>query len=232
LKPWQHQQWCIPEVSAEFVATMEDVLDLYAQPYDPARPQVCFDEKPVVLHAEARPSVPPAPGRPARHDYEYVRQGTANLFVMVEPQAGWRHIAATEHRTQQDYAVQLRWLADERYPDAVVIRVVEDNLNIHGPAALYATFPPEEARRLVQRFEFHPTPKHASWLNMAEIEISIVERGALSRPCPDLDTLRQRVATQVADRNARHCRIRWQFTATEARLKLHDLYPVRNTQLD
>jgi hypothetical protein len=229
LKPWQHEQWCLPEVSAEFVATMEDVLALYAQPYDPDRPQVCFDEKPVVLHAEARPSLPPAPGRPARHDYEYIRQGTANLFVMVEPLAGWRHVAATEHRTQQDYALQLRWLADERYLEALVIRVVEDNLNIHGPAALYATFAPEEARRLVQRFEFHHTPKHASWLNMAEIEISIFERGALCRPCPDLQTLAQRVAAQEAERNARRCLIRWQFTSAAARVKLHHLYPVLET---
>jgi hypothetical protein len=211
---------------------MEDVLDLYAQPYDPQRPVVCFDEKPVVLHAQARPSLPPAPGRPARHDYEYIRQGTANLFVMVEPLAGWRHVAPTEHRTQQDYAGQLRWLADEVYPEARGIRVVEDNLNIHGPAALYATFAPAEARRLVQRFEFHPTPKHASWLNMAEIEISIFERGALSQPCPDLNTLRQRVAAQEADRNTRRCPIHWQFTTADARTKLPHLYPVRNTQLD
>ncbi len=211
---------------------MEDVLDLYAQPYDPTRPQVCFDEKPVVLHAEARPSLPPAPGRAARHDYEYIRQGTANLFVMVEPLAGWRHVAATAHRTQQDYAVQLRWLADEVYPAAQVIRLVQDNLNTHGPAALYATFPPEEARRLVQRFEFHPTPKHASWLNMAEIEISIVARGALSRPCPDRETLRHRVAAQEAERNAQHCPIHWQFTTADARTKLHDLYPVHTTKVD
>jgi hypothetical protein len=211
---------------------MEDVLDLYAQPYDPRRPVVCFDEKPVVLHAEVRPPVPPAPGRPARHDYEYVRQGTANLFVMVEPLAGWRHGAATERRTQQDYALQLRWLADEVYPEALGIRVVEDNLNIHGPAALYATFPPEEARRLARRFEFHPTPKHASWLNMAEIEISVIERGALCRPCPDLATLRRRVAAQEAERNARRCPIRWQFTTAQARVTLHDLYPVHETQLD
>lgn len=211
---------------------MEDILDLYAQPYDPARPQVCLDEKPVVLHAEAHPSLPPAPGRPARHDYEYIRQGTANLFVMVEPLAGWRHVAPTAQRTQQDYALQLRWLADEVYPTARVIRLVQDNLNTHGPAALYATFPPEEARRLVQRFEFHPTPKHASWLNMAEIEISIVARGALSRPCPDLETLHQRVAAQEADRNARRCPIHWQFTTTAARTTLHDLYPVPNTKPD
>ena len=161
-----------------------------------------------------------------------MRQGTANLFVLVEPLAGWRHVAPTEHRTQQDYAVQLRWLADEVYPAARVIRLVQDHLNTQGPAALSATFPPEEARRLVQRFEFHPTPKHASWLNRAEIEIRIVARGARSRPCPDLETLCHRVAAQDADRNTRHCPIHWQFTTAEARTKLHDLYPVHKTKLD
>lgn len=208
---------------------MEDVLDLYERPYDPARPVVCLDEKPVVLHAEARPSQPAAPGRPARHDYEYVRQGTANLFVTVEPLAGRRHAEPTDRRTQRDYALQLRWLADEAYPDAAVIALVEDNLNTHGPAALYAAFPPEEARRLARRFEFHHTPKHASWLNMAEVEISVFERGALSRPCPDLATLRRRVATQEAERNAHRCPIRWQFTTADARTTLHDLYPVPKT---
>lgn len=145
---------------------MEDVLDLYEEPYDPQRPTVCLDEKPVVLHAETRPSLPPVPGpegHPQRQDYEYERGGTANLFVMVEPQAGWRHVAVTDQRTKQDYAECLRWLVEERYPDAEVIRLVQDNLNTHGAAALYERFPPERARAIAARLDFHPTPKHGSW---------------------------------------------------------------------
>ncbi len=232
MKPWQHEQWCIPQASAEFVAAMEDVLDLYAQPYDPARPVVCLDEKPVVLHTEARPSRPAAPGQVERRDYEYVRQGTAAVFVLVEPLGGWRHYAPGERRTAQDYATQLRYLADTVYPDAHVIRLVQDNLNTHGPAALYGAFPPEEAHRLRQRFEFHPTPKHGSWLNMAEIEISILARGCLSRACPDLDTLCHRAAALEAERNAAQRAITWQFTTVQARERLHRLYPDPKTKLD
>ena len=232
MKPWQHEQWCIPEASAEFVAAMEDVLDLYAQPYHPQRPVVCLDEKPVVLHAAARPPVPAAPGQVERRDYEYVRQGTACVFALVEPLGGWRHYAPGPRRTAQDYAAQLRYLADEVYPDAQVIRLVQDNLNTHGPAALYATFPPEEAHRLRQRFEFHPTPKHGSWLNMAEIEISILTRGCLGRPCPDLATLCQRSAPLEAERNAQHRTITWQFTTADARSHLQRLYPDLKTKMD
>ncbi len=210
-------------------------MDLYAQPYDPERPVLCFDEKPVVLHRDTRPAQPAAPGPSGhveRRDYEYVRQGTANLFVVVEPLVGWRHIAPTGRRTQQDYATQLQWLADAVYPDARVLRLVEDNLNIHGPAALYATFPAAEAHRLRQRFEFHATPNHGSWLNMAEIEISIVERNCLSQPVPDLETLYRRVGALEAERNAQRCTIRWQFTTGDARSKLHDLYPPIQTNMD
>lgn len=211
---------------------MEDVLDLYTQPYDPQRPVVCLDEKPVVLRAEARPNLPARPGQGERRDYEYVRQGTAAVFVVVEPQGGWRHYAPGPRRTAQDYAAQLRYLADEVYSDAQVIRLVQDNLNTHGPAALYATFSPEEARRLRQRFEFHPTPKHGSWLNMAEIEISILTRGCLSRPCPDLETLCQRSAALELERNAQRRTITWQFTTADARTKLHRLYPAVQTKVD
>jgi len=168
---------------------MEEVLDLYAHPYDPTRPVVCLDEKPVVLHAEARPSLPPAPGRRARHDYEYERGGSANLFVTVEPLAGWRHIEPTERRTHREYAQTLRYLVEEAYPEVALIRVVQDNLSTHNPSSLYATFPPELARTIRRRLEFHPTPTHGSWLNMAEIdeiEISVVQRGCLSRPVGDL----------------------------------------------
>lgn len=147
---------------------MEDVLDLYAEPYDPQYPTVGLDEKPVVLHAEARPAQPLAPGRPERRDDEYVREGTANLFVMVEPLAGWRHVAVTQQRTKRDFAEAVRWLVEERYPDVEYVRLVLDNLNTHGPAALYERFPPEQARAILQRLEFHYTPKHGSWLNLAE----------------------------------------------------------------
>ncbi len=153
---------------------MEDVLDLYEEPYDPLYPTVCLDEKPVVLHADVHPPVPIEPGKPERVDYEYERKGTRNLFVMVEPLAGWRHVEVTAQRTMQDYAKVVRWLVDEVYPHAEYVRLVQDNLNTHTSAALYETFPPSEARRILQRVEFHYTPKHGSWLNMAEIEIAIL----------------------------------------------------------
>lgn len=212
--------------------SVTDVLDLYAQPYDPGQPVVCLDEKPVVLHAAARPPEPAAPGQVERRDYEYIRQGTAAVFVVVEPLGGWRHYAPGPRRTAADYAAQLRYLADEIYPDAQVIRLVQDNLNTHGPAALYATFPPEEAHLLRRRFEFHLTPKHGSWLNMAEFEISILARGCLGRPCPDLTTLCQRSAALEAERNAARRTITWQFTTAEARSHLHRLYPDPKTKLD
>ncbi len=164
---------------------MEDVLDLYEEAYDPCYPTVCLDEKPVVLHEQTRPVLPLAPGRPERRDYEYGRRGTANLFVVVEPLSGWRQVTPTMQRTKVDYAQQLRCLADEIYPQAEYIRLVQDNLNTHTLASLYEVFPPAEARRIASRFEVHYTPKHGSWLNMAEIEISVFERGCLSRPVGD-----------------------------------------------
>jgi hypothetical protein len=219
-------------VSGEFVAAMEVVLALYALPHDARYPTVCLDEKPVVLHAEVRPGLPPAPGQVERRDYEYERHSTANLFVLVEPLAGWRHVTVTEHRTKGDYAEVLRYLVEERYTDAECISVVHDNLNTHTPGALYETFPPEQARRILARLEFHPTPKHGSWLNQAEIEISIFERGCLSRPVGDLATLEQRVSALEAERNARRAAIDWQFTNRRARVKLKQLYPVVRSQLD
>jgi hypothetical protein len=211
---------------------MEDVLDLYEEPYDAQYPTVCLDEKPVVLHADTRPTQPAAPGRPERRDYEYVREGTANLFVMVEPLAGWRHVAVTEHRTKLDFAEAVRWLVEERYPEVEYVRIVLDNLNTHGPAALYEAFPPEQARAIAARVEFHHTPKHGSWLNMAEIEISVFERGCLSRPVGDVATLERRVTALETERNAAHCTIHWQFTSQDARTKLADLYPVTQTKVD
>jgi hypothetical protein len=219
-------------MSGEFVAAMEDALELYAMPYDARYPTVCLDEKPVVLHADVRAGLPPAPGQEERRDYEYERHGTANLFVMVEPLAGWRHVAVTEHRTKQDSAECLRYLVEERYLEAERIYLVQDNLNTHTAGALYETFPPVQARRILDRLEFHPTPKHGSWLNQAEIEISVFERGCLSRPVPDTATLQQRVRALEAERNERRATIEWQFTARQARVKLKKLYPVVKTQLD
>jgi hypothetical protein len=211
---------------------MEEVLDLYEEPYDPAYPTVCVDEKPVVLHSQTRPPVPMQPGQVERRDYEYVRQGTADRFVMVEPLAGWRHVAVTERRTRCDFAECLRYLVEDRYPDAEYVRLVVDNLNTHVPAALYEVFPPPRARAILERLEFHYTPKHGSWLNMAEIEISVFERGCLSRPVGDLSTLCHRVNALETERNAAHATIRWQFTSQQARVTLADLYPVTKNNPD
>ena len=207
------------------MAAMEDVLDLYAEPYDPKRPKVNFDEASKQLIAETRTPLPAAPGQAVRYDYEYVRNGTRNLFVFTEPQAGWRHIAVTEHRTMEDFAHQMRWLVDARYPEAEVIRVILDNLNTHKPASLYETFPPAEARRLLKKLEFHYTPKHGSWLNMAEIELSILQRQCLDRRIPDATTLVREIHAYEAARNATTATIVWRFTTTDAREKLHHLYP-------
>jgi len=219
-------------MSGEFVAAMEDVLSLYALPYDARYPTVCLDEKPVVLHADVRPGLPPAPGHVERRDYEYERHGAANLFVLVEPLAGWRHLTVTERRTKRDYAECLRYLVEERYPDAERICVVQDNLNTHTAGALYEAFPPQQACRILTSLAFHYTPKHGSWLNQAEIEISIVERGCLSRPVPDMATLEQRVRALENERSARHATIDWQFTNRQARVKLRRLYPVVQGHLD
>jgi hypothetical protein len=204
---------------------MEDVLVSYEQPYDADYPQVCLDEKLVTLHGDVVDPLPVQPGQPERVDYEYERIGTANLFVMVEPLTGFRHVEVTERRTAVDYARRLKWLADVRYPDAQKIRLVQDNLNTHRLANLYRVFPPQEARRLAERFELHYTPNHGSWLNMAEIEIGIFERGCLRRRVPSFEVLRQRVAALEAERNLAHATIDWRFTTTDARAKLARLYP-------
>ena len=208
---------------------MEDVLELYAEPYDARHPQVNFDEKSVQLIAETRTALPAHPGQPARIDYEYQRNGTANLFVMCEPQAGWRHVVVTERRTKHDFAHQMQWLVDERYPDAEVIRVVLDQLNTHRPASLYDTFPAAEARRIRKKLEFHYTPKHGSWLNMAEIELSVLQRQCLDRRLPDVATLTQEVHAYERNRNTQRATIDWQFTTQDARTKLHRLYPSLST---
>jgi DDE superfamily endonuclease len=212
-------------VSGEFVAAMEDVLDLYAKPYDPKRPTVTFDETSTQLIGEKRQPLPAQPGQPARYDYEYKRNGTRNIFLFCEPQAGWRHVAVTAQRTMEDFAQQMKWLVDERYPRAEVIRVVLDNLNTHKPGSLYETFPPAEARRLCQKLEFHYTPKHGSWLNMAEIELSVFARQCLQRRIATEAMLVQELAAIEATRNAARATIHWQFTTAAARDKLAHLYP-------
>ena len=204
---------------------MEDVLTVYEQPYDEDYPQVCLDEKLVTLHADVVDPLPMQPGRVERVDYEYERLGTANLFVMVERLAGYRHVEVTERRTAVDYVQQLQWLADVRYPHARKIRLVQDNLNTHRLANLYLVFPPDEARRLAERFEIHHTPTHASWLNMAEIEIGIFEGGCLRKRVPSVAVLRQRIAALETERNAAHATINWRFTTGDARLRLARLYP-------
>jgi DDE superfamily endonuclease len=212
-------------VSGEFVAAMEDVLDLYAEPYDPKRPTVTFEETSKQLIGETRPPLPAQPGQPARYDYEYKRNGTRNIFLFCEPQAGWRHVAVTAQRTMEDFAQQMKWLVEERYPHADVIRVVLDNLNTHKPGSLYETFPPAEAHRLRQKLEFHYTPKHGSWLNMAEIELSVFARQCLQRRIATEATLVHELAAIEATRNAAQATIHWQFTTAAARVKLAHLYP-------
>jgi len=207
------------------VAALEDVLSVYELPYDEDYPQVCLDEKLVTLHADVVEPLPVQPGYPERVDYEYERLGTANLFVMVERLTGYRHVEVTAHRTAEDYARQLQWLAEVRYPHAKKIRLVQDNLNTHRLANLYLVFPPDEARRLAERFELHFTPTHGSWLNMAEIEIGIFERSCLRRRVPNREVLLQRVAALEAERNTAQATIHWRFTTGDARLRLERLYP-------
>jgi hypothetical protein len=215
-----------------FIAATGDVLDLYSRPNDPLHPVVCLDEKPVVLHTSTPPTQRAAPRRVERRNYKYVRQGSGNLFVLVEPLAGWRHVAVTTRRTRQDYAAHMRFLADTIYPHMIRIRWVDDNVSTHGPPALYATFPAAEAHRLRQRVEFYATPTHGSWLNMAVVEISSAAKGSRAQPVPNLPTLCCRTAALGFERGASHRTITWQFSTTNARTKLHDLYPAIQTNRD
>lgn len=204
---------------------MEDVLELYAAPPDPRRPLVCFDERPVQLVAHTRAPIPAAPGRPARIDYEYRRAGTANLFILLAPHQGWRHVEPTEQRTKRDFAVMMRALVDTYFPYATTIRVVLDNLNTHTLASLYEVSPPAEARRIARKVELHYTPKHGSWLNMAEAEIALLSRQALDQRIADTDSLRRVVAAWDQRRNDAAATISWRFTVADARRKLKRLYP-------
>ena len=226
LKPWLRRQWVIPpKANAAFVWRMEDILGVYTRPYDPLRPLVCLDEMPEQLVADVRPPLPIQPGRPARADYEYERRGTANLFLCCEPLAGRRWVAVTDRRTAVDWAHQIKVLVDERYAEAERIVLVQDNLNTHTPAALYEAFEPSEAKRLADKLELHYTPKHGSWLNIAEIELSVLARQCLHRRIPDKATLAAEVGAWQDRRNAAGAAVDWQFTTEDARIKLKRLYP-------
>lgn len=204
---------------------MEDVLDVYQRPYDPQRPVVCLDEISKEMHATPHGKLPMSPGKPTREDYEYERHGVANIFLIVEPLRGWRRVSVTDRRTRHDFAEQLRILSDVDYPDAQCIVLVVDNLNTHGPAALYEHFDPEEAHRLAVRFEWHFTPEHGSWLNIAECELSVFAAQCLKRRIPDKETLIREAGAWQRRRNNASAKVVWQFTAADARIKLKRLYP-------
>ena len=208
---------------------MEDVLDVYHRPYDPRRPQVSLDEASKQLVGEVRHPVPAAPGHPERFDFEYVRNGTANLFLVTEPLLGWRAVRVTERRTAVDFAEVVRWLVEDVYPEAETVVLVLDNLNTHKLASLYEAFEPGRARRIAERLEIHHTPKHGSWLNMAEIELSALAGQCLDRRIGDIGELRREVAAWEADRNERQVGVNWRFTTADARIKLRQLYPAIQT---
>src|SRR6202040_1138275 len=229
LKPWRKDMWCIPKVDAEYVARMEDVLDLYAERPDPKRPVVCFDESPTQLIGEVREPIPAKPGQLERYDCEYRRNGTVNLFVFLDAHRPWRRVKVTDRRTNQDFAECMRELVDIDYPDAPVIRVVMDNLSTHSAGALYDAFPAPEARRVLKRLQFHHTPKHASWLNMVEIEIGVLRTQCLDRRIDDKETILAEVAAWQQRRNAEGAQIQWMFTTQKAREKLRKAYPVKES---
>jgi transposase len=226
LKPWLREEWCIPpQANAHFVYHMEDVLDVYKRAKDPRYPLVCFDESPEQLVSETCQSLPAVPGQPERYDYEYRRQGVANTFMFFAPLQNWRNVKITDRRTNADWAECMRELADIHFPTAERITVVQDQLNTHDPACLYEFFPPGEAKRILDRLEFHFTPKHGSWLNMAEIELSVLNRQCLNRCIPDKATLAQETAAWATQRNSKDATVNWRFTTADARIKLKRLYP-------
>ena len=226
IKPWRKRTWCIaPTASADFVCRMENVLEVYQRPFDPKRPVVCLDETTKQLVSETRVPLPAAPGRPVSEDYEYERQGVASLFMMCAPLSGWREVSVRERKTRVDYAQCLQALAEVHFPAAEKIVLVQDNLNTHADASLYEAFDPVTARRLMERLEFHYTPKHGSWLNIAEIELSVLNRQCLDRRIGDWHTLRQEIAAWTRHRNEPTCKINWRFTTADARVKLKKLYP-------
>ncbi len=224
------KEWCIPpKANATFVAQMEDVLDVYCRPGDPTHPQVCFDESSKHQVKEVRTPLPTAAGEPMRYDTEYERNGVSNMFMFFCPLLNWRHVKVTDRRTAVDWAQCMRELVDVHFPDAERLVVVLDNLNTHLPASLYTAFEPAEAKRLWDKLEFHYTPKHGSWLNMAEIELSVLSRQCLDRRIPDQETLRAEVAAWEEERNASGATVDWRFTTADARIKLKHLYPSLET---
>jgi transposase len=225
LKPWRKDMWCIPQVDGAYVARMEDVLDLYAETPDPQHPVVCFDESPTQLIGEVRQPIPAEPGQPERYDCEYRRNSTANLFVFLDAHRSWREVKVTDQRTAADFAHCMRDLVDVHYPQAELIRVVLDNLSTHTAGALYETFPAPEAHRVLQRLEFHYTPKHASWLNMVEIEIGVLRTQCLDRRIGERERLLAEVKAWQQQRNASGARVKWMFTTERARRKLARVYP-------
>ena len=232
LKPWRKDMWCIPKVDAAYVAAMEDVLDLYAEPYDPKRPVICFDESPTQLIGEVRAPIPAQPGQRERFDFEYRRNGTVNLFVLLDAHRPWRTVKVTRRRAAEDFAACMRELTDSHFPEAEKTRVVLDNLSTHSPAALYSTFPPAEARRVLRRLEFHYTPKHASWLNMVEIEIGVLRSQCLDRRIDTRQRLEAEIAAWQRQRNDSGARINWMFTSQQARTKMARAYPKPQTEQD
>lgn len=226
MKPHLRKCWVIPaEQNGQFVAQMEDILDLYLLPYDPSIPLVCMDEQPSQLVKEIKQPIKAEPGRPERFDYEYERNGTANIFMFIEPLAGRRHVSVRENKTGLDWAEEIRDLLEVRYPQAERIRLVCDNLNTHKIGSLYEAFPPEKARQLARRLEIHYTPKHGSWLNVAEIELSVLTRQCLKRRIPDIETLHSETKAWECKRNENQKGVDWQFTTEDARIRLKRLYP-------
>jgi transposase len=225
MKPWQKDMWCIPKVDGAYVSRMEDVLDLYAEEPDPQYPVVCFDETPTQLIGEVREPIPAAPGRTERYDCEYRRNGTANLFVFLDAHKSWRHVKVTDHRAAADFAYCMRDLVDVHYPSADLIRVVLDNLSTHTAGALYETFPAHEAHRVLQHLEFHYTPKHASWLNMVEIEIGVLRSQCMDRRIGERKRLVSEIKAWEKQRNESGARVKWMFTTERARVKLARAYP-------
>ena len=230
LKPWRKDMWCIPRVDGEYVARMEDVLDLYAEPPDPKRPVVCFDESPTQLIGEVRQPIPAEPGQIERYDCEYKRNGTANLFVFLEVHRPWRKVKVTDSRAAVDFAACMRELTDVHFPKAERIRLVLDNLSTHSAGALYQAFSAAEARRVLRRLEFHYVPKHASWLNMVEIEIGVMRSQCLDRRIATKHRLVSEIAAWERQRNASKARIKWMFTTDKARAKMGRAYPVTSKE--
>src|SRR5215204_375746 len=232
IKPWRRKMWCVPEINGEYVARMEDVLDLYAEAPEPKRPVVCFDESPTQLIGEVRQPIPPEPGQLERYDCEYRRNGTVNLFLFLDAHRPWRRVKVTSQRTATDFAACMRELVDVDFPQAEQVRVVMDNLSTHTPGALYEAFSPPEAGRLLRRLEFHFTPKHASWLNMAEIEIGVLRGQCLDRRIDNRERLKREIAAWERQRNAAGARVKWTFTTEKARAKMGRAYPMPSSTLD